>query len=211
MRALLRRLKVPRTARYFELGDASSPETWIVLHGYGYLAADFIARFQSVATGRRIIAPEGLSRFYRSGNGPVGASWMTREDRLAEISDYTSFLDLVTDDAAVASDRLTVLGFSQGAHTACRWVETHRSVDHLIVWGSLLPEDLDANRFTRALHTGKVTLVAGNRDRFVRRGDLELDLNRLVRMEIRAELMEFDGGHEIEPSVLSRLVRQSPE
>ncbi len=136
---------------------------------------------------------------------------MTREDRLAEISDYRSFLDLVAEDAGVGSDRLTVLGFSQGAHTACRWVETQRSIDHLIVWGSLLPEDLDAGSITRALRTGKVTLVAGNRDRFVRREDLELDVNRLVRMKLRADLVEFDGGHEVEPAILSRLVRQSPE
>src|ERR1051325_10016453 len=50
---------------------------------------------------RRLVAPEGLSRFYlseRATERRVGASWMTREDRLAEIADYLGYLDAVYDD-----------------------------------------------------------------------------------------------------------------
>ena len=35
------------------------------------------------------MAPEGLSRFYLEGfSGKVGATWMTREDRLNDIDNY---------------------------------------------------------------------------------------------------------------------------
>ena len=55
---------------------------------------------------------------------------MTREDRKSEIADYVEYLDAVLDEVTGASDvesggelvPLTVLGFSQGAHTVCRWV-----------------------------------------------------------------------------------------
>jgi hypothetical protein len=48
------------------------------------------------------VAPEGLSRFYFEGgfHGPgskVGATWMTREDRLAKIEDYVGYLDALHD------------------------------------------------------------------------------------------------------------------
>ena len=115
-------------------------------HGYRQLAGRFLPRFADLDDGTRlIVAPEGLSRFYlhdpAGGHGkevPIGATWMTREDRENEITDYVGFLDGVLDevlDEALDGDldevsaesggaiaRLTVLGFSQGAHTVCRWV-----------------------------------------------------------------------------------------
>ena len=70
MKVSVRRLDVRRSARYYEMGDRSSAENWIVLHGYGQLAANFIQRFEPVASGRRIIAPEALSRFYTAPTDP---------------------------------------------------------------------------------------------------------------------------------------------
>src|SRR5262245_18431626 len=63
-------LSVARTARYYtvggEGGDASETrELWVVCRGYGQLAARFLEPFVPLATPwRRIVAPEGLSRFY---------------------------------------------------------------------------------------------------------------------------------------------------
>src|ERR671933_2286542 len=96
-------LTVTRTARYVTLGDVhdSLRQVWFVCHGYGQLAARFLRHFEDLNDGHRlIVAPEALSRFYvESGPGtrhadvPVGATWMTREDRLSEIADYVSYLD----------------------------------------------------------------------------------------------------------------------
>ncbi len=198
----VRRLRVARSARYFEIVEGVATETWVALHGYGQLAEDFIGRFEPVAGGRRIVAPEALSRFYTRSADSVGASWMTREDRLSEIADYVAFLDHVVDDLDLASGELTVLGFSQGGHTACRWVSTRSDVSRLIVWGSRIPSDLDLTAFSRSLQMGIVILVAGQDDRYVERDDLCADLETLRSIGVRAELMEYDGGHDLQAETL---------
>src|SRR3954465_7736941 len=95
-------LTVPRTARYHTLGDAATArECWFVLHGHAQLSGYFIRHFEPLDDGRRlIVAPEALNRFYiertswqGAGHARVGATWMTREDRLAEIGDYVAYLD----------------------------------------------------------------------------------------------------------------------
>ncbi|HJS73420.1 MAG TPA: phospholipase, partial [Vicinamibacteria bacterium] len=83
-------LAVPRTARYLTLGPGEGPieEVWFLLHGYGQLASELLHYARALAGDRRLlVAPEGLSRFYHEDHEKVGASWMTREDRLAEIDD----------------------------------------------------------------------------------------------------------------------------
>src|SRR5213595_2848351 len=87
------------------------------------LAARFLEKLRVLDDGHRyLVAPEGLSRFYLSESPTerrVGASWMTREDRLAEIEDYVRYLDAVYADVFGFLDRALVtahaLGFSQGA------------------------------------------------------------------------------------------------
>ncbi|HEX6631564.1 MAG TPA: hypothetical protein VF048_10745, partial [Gemmatimonadaceae bacterium] len=123
-------LTVARTARYVTVGDAERPRrVWLALHGYGQLAAPFAARCRPLAGDQAIVvAPEALSRFYVETTGVrshaqarVGATWMTREDRLAEIGDYVAYLDQlvahVGAELAAADAELCVLGFSQGAAT----------------------------------------------------------------------------------------------
>ena len=71
-----------------------------------------------------IAAPEGLSRFYiRGTDGRVGASWMTRDERLSDIEDHISYLNHWWSSLGVPSDaEIVVLGFSQGVATAARWL-----------------------------------------------------------------------------------------
>src|SRR5437762_6388114 len=121
---------VSRTARYFTLGDSSRGvgEVWFACHGYGQVASRFLEKLRVLDDGRRyLVAPEGLSRFYLSESPTerrVGASWMTREDRLSEIDDYVRYLDAVYADVFGSLDRAQVtvhaLGFSQGASTVSR-------------------------------------------------------------------------------------------
>jgi len=123
-------LSVPRSARYFTIGadPRTAREIWFVFHGYGQLAGRFLRHFVSLDDGQRaVVAAEGLSRFYLESDArdKVGASWMTREDRLAEIDDYVHYLDVVF--AEVTRERppaggIHVLGFSQGTATASRWL-----------------------------------------------------------------------------------------
>jgi len=195
----------PRSARYFTLGSPEgAAEFWFVCHGYGQLAARFLERFRPIEAKRRcIVAPEGLSRFYLSESATerrVGASWMTREDRLHEIDDYVRYLDALYTHISPGAARVTVLGFSQGTATACRWAALGSSrIDRLILWGGEVPPDLDLTR----LRVPSLTLVHGTRDQFFTPKVVAANEARLREHEIAYDLVAFDGAHEIsEPTLL---------
>ena len=211
-------LPIARTARYYTLGEAASPpalrEVWFVCHGYGQLAGRFLRHFAVLDDGeRRIVAPEGLSRFYLSeepAERRVGASWMTREDRLAEIHDYVSYLDAVYADVLRHVDRATVrvyaLGFSQGTSTVSRWVAFGTArVDRVVLWGGEVPPDLDLAAARERLAGTALTLVAGRQDEFITPKIVARDEERLRSHDIRCRVVAFDGGHELDDVVLKGL------
>jgi len=208
-------LEVTRTARYWTLGDAEGAEdAWVVLHGYKQLARRFLRRFEPIAsTGRLIVAPEALSRFYASTetgrHGPasvVGASWMTREDRLAEIGDYVAYLDRLADVAVPAQARVTVLGFSQGTATAARWVTLgHRPVARLVLWAGYVPHDMDVERARDVFSDTELVLVRGDEDPGLTDALADAERTTLEGASIPYRLVGYAGGHEIDPSTLVEL------
>ncbi len=207
-------LSVRRTARYFTLGPAAATarEVWIVLHGYGQLAARFLRAFAPLDDGARcIVAPEGLSRFYAETgrNDKIGASWMTREDRLAEIDDYIRYLDAVYAEVmGGALVPVTVLGFSQGTATAARWLaQRNVTAGRLILWGGEVPPDLDLAAARQRWEKADVTLVVGSEDPYITPKVLSRDEQRLREHGISLRVERFEGGHEILADVLERVAR----
>ena len=211
-------LAVTKTARYWTLGDTTSPngEAWFVLHGYKQLARRFLKRFHSIAKASRIIvAPEALSRFYVNPqpgrHGPestVGATWMTREDRQNEIHDYVNYLDRVAETHRSAGRTVTVLGFSQGVATATRWVvQGGVRPKRLILWGELLPPDLDLERAVAALAGIDVTLVRGDEDPAFSPRLVSEEAERLQSAQIEYRTVTYAGGHEIDTETLRSLAR----
>lgn len=214
-------LAVYRTARYFVLGEPSGPveEVWVVCHGYGQHPARFLRPFRAVeAPHRLIVAPEGLSRFYLEGvNEPhrrVGASWMTREAREAEIEDYVRLLDTVYADAlhraGLVRARLVVLGFSQGGATATRWLAHSPALgdppaDRLILWGSALPHDLDLEAHAGWLGRARLTLVAGTDDAWATPERMAEQERALRAHGVSYETVRFDGEHQLDEDTLGRL------
>lgn len=204
------RLMVARSARYFTLGSAdAAEEVWFVLHGYGQLAARFLRGFAALDNGRRlIVAPEGLSRFYvdPGEHKKVGATWMTREDRLAEIDDYVRYLDAVYGDVFSRVGRsgrsAHVLGFSQGAATACRWAALgSAAVDRLILWSGEVPPDLDLT----LLQAIPLVFVHGRQDQFITPKVAATIAARLKEQGVRYRMVPFEGGHELTEDVLLQL------
>jgi len=209
-------VSVPRTARFFTLGDehGAQDDVWFVLHGYGQLAGRFLRHFTALDDGsRRIVAPEGLSRFYleTGRNDNIGASWMTREDRLAEIADYVRYLEAVYALVGAGVARaVTVFGFSQGTATAARWLaQGGARAQRLILWGGEIPPDLDLATARERWSGTTLTLVAGSTDRFITPKVLARDEARLQEHGIAYRVERFEGGHEIVPEVLQRVVERS--
>lgn len=212
-------LEVRRTARYVTLGDGveSPRELWFVLHGYGQLARRYMRAFEGLDNGARlIVAPEALNRYYVGDppgvHGPdslVGATWMTAEDRLNEIQDYVQYLDRLYEhvvDRFATPPRLTVLGFSQGVHTACRWTALgHTHPPNLILWGANVPPDLDLEPAASAWRATRIRVVAGERD-----GSFSPALAARVRDQLRAagieaELVLHPEGHVLHRPTLERM------
>ncbi|MFB6273367.1 MAG: alpha/beta hydrolase [Salinibacter sp.] len=211
----LHTLQVSRTARVATLGSLDTAASWwVVLHGYGQLAADFIDAFRPLVTADRgVVAPEGLSRFYVDGlteHDEVGASWMTREARDAEIADYVEALDATIRHLAGAGPpRLCVLGFSQGAATASRWVlHGNTSVDRLVLWGGAPAHDLDLADHAASLRTLDLTLVVGTNDPHVGPARRRATKERIRQHDIPVTVRTFDGGHRLDESVLAALTEE---
>ncbi len=211
-------LSVERTARYFTLGDSSRGvgDVWFACHGYGQLASRFLEKLRVLDDGRRyLVVPEGLSRFYLSESPTerrVGASWMTREDRLAEIEDYVRYLDAVYAEVFGSLDRarvtVHVLGYSQGASTVSRWVAMGKAkIDRLTLWGGEFPPDLDLTPDTvvNRLRAARMSLVYGRSDEYITPKVVSGIVERLRQHEIPYEEIPFDGGHELNEAVLRRL------
>ena len=209
-------IPVSRTARYCTAGGAGPAlrEVWFVCHGYAQLASRFIRHFEPVAAAHRlIVAPEALSRFYVERPGqphshvPVGASWMTREDRLSEIDDYVEYLDAVHAEifreVPRADVSVLVLGFSQGVATAARWLSRGAArAERLVLWGGLLPQDLDYAAAASGLRDAEMTLVVGDHDEHIGSADLAAQSERLEHHGIVPRIVRYGGGHHLDGGVL---------
>lgn len=205
------RVPAERSARVYHLGDpAAAREIWFVLHGFGQLAASFIATFApAVRPGRLIVAPEALNHYYTDHRAKnVGATWMTSEDRTAQIADYVHYLDRVGDDylAKAPEARIEIHGFSQGAATATRWLALGRvRAARLVLWGGEVPPDPPIDSYRDRLNAADLTLVIGDSDQYISAGRVEHEAERLDGAGVNYTLHRFAGGHVVDPGILRRL------
>lgn len=207
-------------ARYFTLGQLNDSTTsiWFVLHGYGQLAQYFIRKFKPLEdAGIFVVAPEGLSKFYleditnrtRTGNNKVGATWMTRENRTRDIINYISYLNEVYHSIVPENFKgeITVLGFSQGAATATRWIiDGQIKFNSLILWGGIFPPDMNFEKGYEVLKGKQVKGVIGKSDPYLNDEKLNEMTAINTQLEISPELITFEGGHEIDSDTLKRLI-----
>ena len=202
-------IRVGRTARFHQLGDPQTAgRLWVVVHGYGQLARYFLNAFAPVAGADAVVAPEGLSRFYLDdAHQRVGATWMTREDRLHEIDDHVAYLDALCDELrkhAMPGARICALGFSQGVATLMRWaVQGRTDLNRIVLWGGSLPPDLDGERLKARLSNAAVHLVHGNGDDLVPMEAMHDGAQLLRRHGVKCTTDTFDGGHELDSIALS--------
>lgn len=213
-------ITVKKTARYFTIGEASSSirNVWFICHGYGQLANYFLRNFSALDDGRTLlVSAEGLHRFYLKGSSDrVGASWMTREERLSDIKDYVGFLDEVYADVMKELDRnkikVHVLGFSQGAATVVRWLCMGKaSADSLVMWAGAFPPDIDYKENAQRLGPLKKYVVMGDQDEFISQQQLEDHIGFLKQNNLAHTLVSFHGKHEIHRETLLKVAAMISE
>lgn len=204
-------IRVPRTARYHVLGRIEAArEIWVVIHGYGQLARYFLNHFDGLQDGRCIVAPEGLSRFYLDEqHARVGATWMTREDRLHEIEDHVGYLDALS--AALLAQAMpgaviNALGFSQGVATAARWAMQGRTpLGRLVLWSGGIPPEFDRTVLAK-WQSLPIDLVLGDEDEYAQPKDLDAAAQRLETAGITVKKHLFNGGHKLDVVTLGRVI-----
>lgn len=199
-------------ARYFSSGSLSGETECIVLafHGYGQLGSYFIRNFDTLKN-CYVIVPEGLHRFYLKGTeGRVGASWMTKEDRIVDIENQSSYLNAIYNSIKnVKSDktRLIVLGFSQGVSTALRWLVNNKiKADTFVAWAGSFPLDLEADLIPEVLKETQFIKVIGDKDPYFNKEHRELVQDWINSHSLKATDLSFAGEHRLDKALLESII-----
>lgn len=208
-------LTVSKTARYFTLGELNenTENVWFVIHGYGQLAEYFIKKFNILDDGTTfIIAPEAISRFYLNGfNGRVGATWMTREERENEITDYINYLNLLYDTVLSENKnkyfKINILGFSQGTATVARWcMDEHINYDRLILWAGYFGNGIQDVINPEKVAEKEVMVCYGKQDEFLKQIDIQQYENDIRAVIPHVRVQTFEGGHTIDEDLLKKIL-----
>jgi predicted esterase len=199
-----------KTYRYFTWGNAEKATKLVyVLHGYGQLAEYFIRKFHVLPEEYFIVAPEGMHRFYLKGSsGRVGASWMTKEARESDIKDTINWLDELNQliYSKYTFDKKIILGFSQGGATAARWQFNGRvSANHLILWASVFPPDLELETEVKVTQSSRNHFLIGRKDEYFS----EIDQQKMLEFytSMNYESIQYDGNHDVSEKVLLDLMQ----
>lgn len=202
-------IKSSKTFRYFTLGNLNTAKKLLfVLHGYGQLPEYFIQKFKSLENDYFIVAPEGMHRFYLKGSsGRVGASWMTKEERLLDIEDNLSYLTQLHNcfSNQFKKDQMSVLGFSQGAATAARWFYSNEKLaNELIIWASVFPPDLDISKEIKSVSSIQNKFVIGSNDEYF--DEIQQKEICEIYKNFGFEIFQYNGNHDIDEATLTRVL-----
>lgn len=205
------KIKTPKTARLYFSNEITENTKQIVIacHGYAQLSHYFIKKFEGISNAERtIVAPEALNKFYWNGmNGRVVASWMTKEDREAEIEDYIQYLNQVYDivKAKNKTAKIIAFGFSQGSSTVSRWLAQKNYTIHcerLILWSGSFPMDVIDEPVFKTI---PFDYLFGNKDEYYSVERIKELENTLNNHGINPTFSEFEGGHKIYVEPLEKL------
>lgn len=203
------KLIIKKTAEISTHGNPQAKTVWIALHGYGQLSRFFIRKFQSLNPEENfVIAPEGLHRFYIQGTaGRVGASWMTKEERLTDIQDYIQYLDQLFDEYGIEDyEKVVLVGFSQGAATSARWMEMGKiKPDIYFHWAGVFPPDLEFDPNQNVFGASKNYYVVGSKDEYFTEEKVKEELRNFEEKGIEMEYLSFDGPHTLDDAILQRI------
>lgn len=206
------KITIPKTLKIASFGNPEKAKMGIIaLHGYGQLVQFFIRKFYELNSDEVfVVAPEGMHRFYLNGtSGRVGASWMTKEERLDDIQDNMTYLDTVYNQfiAPYNFDNFVVLGFSQGAATAARWIEhSSANISTFIQWAGVFPPDLQLHISRDKFMKMKHFYVVGKQDPYFKKQDENSQELWLKEQGLAPHFVEFEGAHHLDIACLQSIL-----
>ena len=182
---------------------------WIVFHGYGQLSEFFIRKFDQLDAKRNfIIAPQGLSKYYLEGvYGRVGASWMTKEDRLTEIENQYRYIDAVLNQFDLGGKELIYFGFSQGTATMGRYAAHAKTpFSKMIIWAGTFPPDTAPKDWEFLNGSEEIHYYTSREDIYFKE-EMIANQNAVLKAAMQKEpiLHWYDGGHKVIPEIVSTL------
>ncbi|WP_420315939.1 alpha/beta hydrolase [Ekhidna sp.] len=198
-------------ASFYTLNDLTdqTERVWLVFHGYGQLAEFFIKKFESLDPNKNfIIAPQGLSKYYLDGvYGRVGASWMTKEDRLTEIENQYSYIDSVLDQFDLGNKELIYFGFSQGTATMGRYA-AHAKIpfSKMIIWAGTFPPDTNPEDWKYLTGEEEIKYYTSREDIYFKE-EMIGNQNKVLSATLNRspELNWYDGGHKVISELLTEI------
>ncbi len=190
------------------LSDATK-HVWVGLHGYGQLVQFFARHFRSLATEERaFVFPQGPHKFYLNGvHGRVGASWMTKDERLVDIANQRLYLGFVFQWIKQQAPNATIhcVAFSQGVATIMRCIG-HPDVQpsSILAWAGSWPPDLDeTNR--AALEELRFKACFGTRDEYITtEKQQEMRGYYLEKYNFEPSVSVYEGGHSFDVEKLAQ-------
>lgn len=190
--------------------SAKTKNVWLVFHGLGYLSRYFAKYFAALkAEENFIIIPQAPSKHYLgTAFKHVGASWLTKENTVAETANVLAYVD-----AVVAAEmpknpvNFIILGYSQGVSIATRWMASRKvACKHLVLHSGGIPVELVPSDFDYLSEATQVTYLYGTKDQYIteaRKTEEQLKGNKLFGN--RLQLLQFEGIHEVHMPFLKNL------
>lgn len=129
---------------------------------------------------------------------------MTKDNREAEIEDYINYLNqlykTILKENTTSDLKINVVGFSQGGHTASRWLANGKSkCDNIIIWSSPFPDDLDLKFLPK---NSAIFVLFGDDDKFVSTKQIDAYEQFLISSELDCQFIRFNGKHNIPKEIL---------
>ena len=193
------------------LPNRDEKEILIAFHGYGQLAEYFLKKFEPLfREDRLVVVPEATNYAYQQGfSGRVGAIWMTSHERETAIENNNHYLNEILESVLIKYKQkpvVKVIGFSQGAATASRWVsQLSFKVDTLVLWSGGFAHYLDVSRGAQNLKDTKVVVVLGDSDPMITSESIQKQNEFIASLPFEVERLEFKGGHDINLPLLKSI------
>ena len=186
------------------LHEAANPAAIVIgFHGYMENAQIQMDRLTAIPGAERwtLVSIQALHRFYKGSSEEVVASWMTRQDRDAAITDNIAYIDRVVETLAPPDPPIVFAGFSQGVATAFRAAlrGKRRGAAVIAVGGDVPPELLDDSSLTFP----PVLQARGERDAWYTADKHDADVGALASRGVAVERLVFAGAHEWNDDVSS--------